>query len=53
MRRSLLITLLLALALSGCTDIAHTYQRTVWGIDCRPEKAVNGHCVAATEKGTK
>ena len=47
-----LIVLLVLGGLSGCTDIAHQYQRAVWGIDCRPEKAVNVHCVPTPAKGT-
>lgn len=39
--------MLLAAMLGGCADISHKYQRSVWGIDCRQEKLVNGQCVAA------
>ena len=40
--------------LVGCGDLAHQYQRTVWGIDCRQDKLIHGQCapVAATKKGT-
>jgi len=34
--------------LSGCGDMAHRYTRTVWGVDCRPEKLKNGQCVGTT-----
>jgi hypothetical protein len=44
-RRLFLLALLVGL--SGCGDLAHSYQRAVWGIDCRAEKLHNGQCVAA------
>ena len=50
----LLGLLFLIVLLTGCGDIAHQYQRTVWGIDCRQDKLIHGQCapVAAAKKGT-
>jgi hypothetical protein len=46
MKHLLSILLLLScLALAGCADPAYWYQRTVWGIDCRPDHVQpNGQC---------
>lgn len=32
--------------LAGCADVAHWQSRTLFGVDCRPEKLHNGQCVA-------
>jgi hypothetical protein len=38
-------TLVLSLCLSGCMDVAQWQLRTFYGLDCRPEKLVDGKCV--------
>ena len=38
------LALLLAVVLSGCTDMATHGNRLIWGIDCRPEAMRNGQC---------
>jgi hypothetical protein len=35
----------LCLILSGCMDVAQWQARTFYGVDCREEKLVQGHCV--------
>lgn len=41
----LILGVLLSAVLSGCADAAYWHQRTVFQIDCRPEKLLpNGHC---------
>jgi hypothetical protein len=30
--------------LSGCAEPSYWYQRTFWGIECRPDRLVNGYC---------
>jgi hypothetical protein len=50
MMRKMLCNLILGLmllAVTSCAETAYLEQRLLWGIDCRPEKLVNGHCVAA------
>ena len=42
----------LALSLSGCSDLAYWNAKTFYGIDCRPEKLQNGHCVPVKQGGT-
>jgi hypothetical protein len=51
--KHLLSTLLLlsCLALVGCAEPSYWYQRTFWGIDCRPDHLVNGYCTP-TKKGS-
>jgi hypothetical protein len=52
MKRLLCGMLVLAwCVLSGCADTAYWYQRTVWGIECRPDHLVNGSCTP-TKKGS-
>jgi hypothetical protein len=46
MYRRLVVLILLAISVMGCGDIAHWHSRTVFGLDCRPEKLQNGQCVA-------
>jgi hypothetical protein len=40
-----IVLLMLSLCLSGCMDVAQWQTRTFYGVDCRQEKLVNGHCV--------
>ena len=51
---SLLLLVLLGLVcvLSGCMDVAQWQLRTFYGVDCRPEKLVNGQCVPVKKEGT-
>ena len=42
-----IVVLLLSVLCLGCADIAHKYQRTVFGIDCRQDKLQHGQCIAA------
>lgn len=46
MLRRLVGLALLLVSLAGCADAAHWHSRTVFGLDCRPEKLHNGQCVA-------
>ena len=47
---SLALVLLTVLFSSGCADVGYTLSR-LHGFECRPEKLVNGQCVALTDKG--
>jgi len=49
---SVLALLHLGFALGGCADLAYWNAKTFYGIDCRPEKLQNGHCVPAKKGGT-
>ena len=50
---TLFVAVLLVAGLSGCADMANGWQRTVLGIDCRPEKLQNGMCVSTAKKEAK
>jgi hypothetical protein len=41
-----LLALLLACGLSGCAELAYK-AGDLYGVNCRPEKQVHGHCVAS------
>jgi hypothetical protein len=45
-------TLALGLLLTGCADLAYWHAKTFYGIDCRPEKLQNGHCVPVKQGGS-
>ena len=45
-----IMTLGVSLLLSGCMDVAQWQLRTFYGVDCRPEKLVDGKC-APVKKG--
>jgi hypothetical protein len=42
-----LILVWMAGLLTGCADVVHWHSRTLFGVDCRPEKLQDGQCVAA------
>jgi hypothetical protein len=50
MRQALLVLLLLSV-LSGCADLIHGHSRTLFGVDCRPDKLRNGQCVETRAPG--
>jgi len=46
------LMLVLSLLCSGCMDVAQWQLRTLYGIDCRQDKLVNGQCVPVKEGGS-
>lgn len=46
--KKLFVLTLVAASLIGCGEATHLYQRTLFGIDCRPDKLqANGQCAVS------
>jgi hypothetical protein len=52
MKSLLLLMIMCCLSLTACAEQAYWWDRTLFGIDCRPAYTDNGHCTPVP-KGAK